>query len=60
MPRKCCADVCKTNYLSQGTNKRNNGTKINEVEGVKVCVFGFGPKDSDKRIAWINALAKCH
>ena len=56
MPRKCCADVCKTNYLSQATKKKKKkGTKHNEAEEIKVRVFGF-PKDSGKRIAWINAL----
>ena len=43
MSRKCCADVCITNYLPH-TKKKENNTKL-ETKDVKIRQFGF-PKDS--------------
>ena len=54
MPKKCCADLCKTNYEST-TKKRKKCSKSNEPRDVNCRVFSF-PKDSVRRIAWINAL----
>ena len=37
MARKCCADVCKTKYLSQATKKKKKkGAKHNEAKEIKV------------------------
>ena len=56
MPRKCCADICKTNDLSQAKKKRKKRKNATaEIQDVKICVFDF-LKDPNKRPAWFNAL----
>ena len=54
MPKKCCADLCKTNYESTAKKRKKSSTS-NEPKDVNIRVFSF-PKDSVRRIAWIDAL----